>query len=190
MRIGILGWGSLVYDWRCLSLEEPVEWGLSGLRLPIEFSRVSRDGRLTAVIDEACGTLVPTRIATSRRTTFSEAINELKCREGNTFSRWIGSLARETVTPATRSGPRIADGIREWLKGSDFDGVIWSDMPPHLTSVDDVVTAFDRLAGEVRLRARDYIAWAPPEVRTRARTTLESRGMLDDAGPVVCQLRP
>jgi hypothetical protein len=49
MNIAILGWGSLVWDQRVLPTES--EWNSEGPRLPIEFSRVSQDGRLTLVID-------------------------------------------------------------------------------------------------------------------------------------------
>jgi hypothetical protein len=68
MKIAILGWGSLVWDPASLKehLEGDGEFIQGGPKLPIEFSRISKDGRLTLVIDEHHGTPVPTRVATSR----------------------------------------------------------------------------------------------------------------------------
>jgi hypothetical protein len=45
MRIAILAWGSLIWNPRYLPLAS--EWVLGGPVLPIEFARVSADGRLT-----------------------------------------------------------------------------------------------------------------------------------------------
>ena len=80
MKIVILGWGSLVWDPRQLPLK--TAWKLHGPKLPIEFSRVSRDARLTLVIDPDNGTEVPTRFALSTRTEMPDAIADLRDREG------------------------------------------------------------------------------------------------------------
>ena len=45
MKIAILGWASLV--WNPQQLPHKGDWKSGGPRLPIEFSRVSKDGRLT-----------------------------------------------------------------------------------------------------------------------------------------------
>ena len=50
MKIAILGWGSLIWNQNGLPVKG--QWKKNGPVLPIEFSRVSRDGRLTLVIDE------------------------------------------------------------------------------------------------------------------------------------------
>jgi len=50
LRVAILAWGSLVWDRKQLALA--TEFLPRGSRLPIAFSRISRDGRLTLVIDE------------------------------------------------------------------------------------------------------------------------------------------
>ncbi len=58
MKIGILAFGSLVWDSGDLNLEKDkdgkVIW-LDGPNMPIEFCRISKNGRLTLAIDEACG---------------------------------------------------------------------------------------------------------------------------------------
>ncbi len=49
-KIGIIGWGSLIWDPRGLPIK--CKWHKNGPELPIEFSRISQDGRLTLVIDK------------------------------------------------------------------------------------------------------------------------------------------
>ena len=50
MKSAVLAWGSLVWDPRDLQLA--AEFAPNGPLLPIEFCRVSDDGRLTLVVDE------------------------------------------------------------------------------------------------------------------------------------------
>lgn len=72
MKIAILGWGSLIWDKRTLRLAG--DWQTGGPVLPIEFSRVSGDGRLTLVIDPLHGVPVTTRFAPSAFTNLNDAI--------------------------------------------------------------------------------------------------------------------
>ena len=61
-KIAVLAWGSLVPEPRDLKAEfEP-----NGPLLPIEFCRVSDDGRLTLVIDETFGAVCTTYSAPER----------------------------------------------------------------------------------------------------------------------------
>ena len=48
--IACLGWGSLIWDPKGLPVDGG--WYTDGPQLPVEFTRVSRDGRLTLVITE------------------------------------------------------------------------------------------------------------------------------------------
>lgn len=66
MRIAILGWGSLIWNPNGLPIRG--DWQRGGPVLPIEFSRISSDERLTLVIDEQNGINVTTRYALSART--------------------------------------------------------------------------------------------------------------------------
>ncbi|HOW68396.1 MAG TPA: hypothetical protein P5055_13320 [Candidatus Paceibacterota bacterium] len=58
MSIAILGWGSLIWNPRDLPITG--DWQGDGPVLPIEFTRISDNGRLTLVIDERHGVDVPT----------------------------------------------------------------------------------------------------------------------------------
>lgn len=88
MNIAILGWGSLIWDKRDLPIVG--DWQAGGPVLPIEFSRVSGDGRLTLVIDEQNGADVTTRYARSERVNLSEAVASLQKRENNPPKERIG----------------------------------------------------------------------------------------------------
>ena len=89
MKIGILAWGSLIWDPGTLRLAG--NWIEGGPVLPIEFSRVSDNGRLTLVIDEKHGVDVPTRNALSALDDLDETITDLQKREGLPCSQsnWI-----------------------------------------------------------------------------------------------------
>ena len=91
-RIAILGWGSLIWEPR--ELETIGGWQMGGPVLPIEFSRVSNDGRLTLVVDEKNGVDVPTRYILSSRTDMAGAIENLRVREKAPSDRGIGVFDR------------------------------------------------------------------------------------------------
>ena len=64
MKIAILGWGSLIWLPKDLKFDTNSGWKENGPVLPIEFARISKDGRLTLVITPN-GTEVPTLYAVS-----------------------------------------------------------------------------------------------------------------------------
>src|SRR5260370_551456 len=82
MKIGILAWGSLLWEKGNLALAN--KWVLGGPKLPIEFSRVSvsRCGALTLVIDTKNGAENPTFFAESSFHNLGKAIRNLARREG------------------------------------------------------------------------------------------------------------
>ncbi len=94
MKIAVLGWGSLLWDPRDLRLATPFE--LPGPSLPIEFCRVSKNRRLTLIIDETFGTLCRTYSATSICNNLSEAVENLRVREGMSSAADVGFV--ETAT--------------------------------------------------------------------------------------------
>ena len=54
MKVCILGWGSLLWDNSCLNIIK--DWKKTDIYIPLEYSRLSLDGRLTLVIDNEYGT--------------------------------------------------------------------------------------------------------------------------------------
>ena len=87
MKIAIIAWGSLVWDPRKLRIKG--EWKNQGPRLQIEFSRVSKDGRLTLVVDDNDGVEVQTYCAQSVQCELGDAIADLSEREA-TLRKRIG----------------------------------------------------------------------------------------------------
>ncbi len=61
MKIAYLGWGSLIWDPGMLPISG--DWKPGGPVLPIEFSRISDNGRLTLVIDDVNGVPIETLYA-------------------------------------------------------------------------------------------------------------------------------
>jgi hypothetical protein len=99
MKIAVLAWGSLVWDRRDLAVAGNFE--PTGPRLPIEFCRVSGDGRLTLVIDEACGASCVTYVAVSTFGELLAAIENLRTREGMPNASAVGFV---DLASAKRSG--------------------------------------------------------------------------------------
>lgn len=85
MRIAALAWGSLVWDRRNLAIAE--DFRPNGPRISVEFCRVSGDGRLSLVIDEAVGTFCQTYSALSTHDDLDAALENLWIREGSKDER-------------------------------------------------------------------------------------------------------
>jgi hypothetical protein len=173
MRIAVLGWGSLVWDKRDLSIRGNFKTG--GPRLPLEFSRKSSDGRLTLVIDQNHGMPpVPTRYAICRFRNLDDAICDLQHREG-TNSQNIGfkSVSAKGRPPNSK----VADkAIADWLKKNQktIDVVIWTNLGPNdnFAFSGEAEQYLKSLKGVCREKAREYIVRAPKEVKTPLRSQM------------------
>lgn len=187
MRIAIIGWGSLIWGPRQLPFEGNGEWQINGPKLPIEFSRVSKDGRLTLVIvDPKNGDGVPTRYVQSTRTELGDAIADLRDREGTILKR-IGFV---DLTSKTNSKLKYNDQIdifpiiEAWCKDKGYDAAVWTALPAQFKeetnkcfSVDNAVMYLKGLPKTVRKNALDYIEKAPVEVSTPLRKKLKEIGL-------------
>src|SRR5690554_8147720 len=80
MKIAILGWGSLIWQPKELNYNKEFGWKNDGPYLPIEFARISNNGRLTLVITPN-GTEVQTLYTLSNYKTIEEAILDLAVRK-------------------------------------------------------------------------------------------------------------
>lgn len=179
MRIAILGWGSLIWDNRNLRITG--DWQTGGPELPIEFSRVSHDGRLTLVIDPAHGHPVPTRYATSACTNLNGAIANLRERENTTAEKigYVNLIASTERDNSRLHHPAACDTIKVWAQANDWQAVIWTALisnfdsegrPPF--SVPAAVAYFNGLTGAVQARALEYLKHAPAEVDTPLRRAI------------------
>jgi energy-coupling factor transporter ATP-binding protein EcfA2 len=177
MKIAILAWGSLVWDPRKLPVVGDAQ--KDGPILPIEFSRISRDKRLTLVIDEKHGAKVPSRYYTSATTDLDQAIVDLQEREAMPSKDRVGFVSLVTADvskSAQASHPDTVEYIRKWAKKNSFDAVIWTALESNFEqktgepfSSDAAVRYLATLTGEAKTKAEEYINKAPSEVNTPVR---------------------
>jgi hypothetical protein len=181
LRIAILGWGSLIWDPRELPREGT--WQTDGPVLPIEFSRVSLDCRLTLVLDDDNGEPVPTRYVPSPRADINDAIRDLKEREATRTKR-IGyvDLVRQVDSHTLPKQVAIHGRVAEWARARGFSAVVWTALPANFQNETgrpfSVRNAYDYLAAlprSARDRALKYIDNAPEEVSTPLRREIKAR---------------
>jgi hypothetical protein len=186
-RIAVVGWGSLIWDPRELPLRSP--WQPDGPALPVEFTRVAADGRLTlglrnGVVD------VQTLWAVMSDRELETTRSQLAQRERTVPDR-IGCLDRhgggcpDSLDTIGSVGPSLSDDdlvrrLASWLTDRQLDAVIWTALPPNFEertgralSVSAAVSYLEQVSGETRWRAEQYVRRAPPQVRTDIRDGLE-----------------
>lgn len=185
MRIAILAWGSLVWDGRDLALAGPFK--PSGPTLPLEFSRVSLDRRLTLVIDEDRGASCTSYVATSPYLDLDEAIGNLRRRENMPNAEGIGfvdTLERTRSDAAWERHPRAVLAIENWALRHGYRWVIWTALESNFHEPEkagepfSVEAALDYLAAlpPDRLeKALEYFRKAPPEISSPLREAVDRR---------------
>ena len=177
MKIGVLGWGSLVRSPGRLRVDG--SWRDDGPCLPIEFARVSRDGRLTLVLyvgTERARTLW----ALSAFDDLDVAIENLREREETDSSR-IGYVTASPGNARCEVVPTLATTIREWADQKGIDTVIWTDLPSNFKektgkhfSEENAIAYLSCLEGAILVAARKYIMTAPRQITTRLRSRIEA----------------
>jgi len=183
----VLAWGSLVWDPR--ELQTASEFVADGPLLPIEFCRISADGRLTLAIDETFGAVCKTYSAPSALESLDAAIENLRLRE-KTNARAIGFVepasGRQSDVAAERH-PEVVATIAAWAAGSGYDAAIWTALHSNFHewdkggepfSVTAAIRYLETLEGEDAAKfaqALDYIRLAPPEVETPVRDEVAKR---------------
>ena len=188
MKIAILAWGSLVWDPR--ELQTAAKFAADGPLLPIEFCRISADGRLTLAIDEDFGAICKTYSASSALDSLDAAIENLQAREGMAHARAVGFV--ETASGrqsdfAVQSHPQVVATIGAWVESAGYDAAIWSALKSNFGdwgkggepfSVSAALRYLETLEGEEPAKfaqAHAYIRNAPPEVETPVREEVAKR---------------
>jgi hypothetical protein len=170
MNIAVIGWGSLIWDKKTLNIQGG--WDTKGPILPIEFSRISRDSRVTLIIDEAARP-VTTLWSMSKHKTLTDAKENLRKRE-DTTPRSIHSI-RLTDTPTTI----IQQEIQKWLPQHGLDAAMWTGLSfsnrteSRRPSLPDIIRHLHSLTGTTLLDAKEYIQKAPTQIATEYRSGIE-----------------
>ncbi|MCG8504247.1 MAG: hypothetical protein MI755_06550 [Sphingomonadales bacterium] len=168
--IGCLGWGSLIWDPRCLPIRRG--WYDDGPMIQVEFARQSKDGRITLVIDTSAQS-IRSFWALLDRTDIEEAIEALRRREV-CAKHHIGSWQ------SGREPPAGIIGVKNWLTARGLDAIIWTALPPGIggneftPSEKEVLSYLSRLTGSKRDKAEEYIRKAPKQTDTAYRRRIEA----------------
>ena len=181
MKIAILGWGSLIWQPKELEFDKEFYWQKDGPTLPIEFARISNDGRLTLVITEE-GTSVQTLYIQSIHKELEAAVLNLAIREGSR-SKSIGSYNRIENKFSPESF-EFKQNIIDWIANTNFDGVIWTNLSEkwekknedgETTIIDSTkrIEYLKSLKGNQRELAIEYIHKTPEQIKTKYRAKIE-----------------
>ncbi|MCZ2101572.1 MAG: hypothetical protein LC107_08560 [Chitinophagales bacterium] len=183
MKIAILGWGSLIWDPRNLKFDKDIGWNEKGPLLPIEFSRISKDGRLTLVIDPNAEE-IQTLYAISSYESLDESILDLAVREG-TGRKSIGCYDK-TKDDFSPTSFEFRENIKSWIDTTECDAVIWTNLSEKWETKndngDDVtikpnerISYLRSLVGHKSVLAEEYIRKAPRQINTPIRREIEGK---------------
>lgn len=173
MRIGLLGWGSLIWDSKELNLPE-TSWHQDGPELPIEFARKSTKGRLTLVIYPGAR-LVPVLWAEMHQTQLDAAIEALRNRECTSIDN-IGYIAGDTKHSKFTN---ILDTLRMWLTNHPYDALLWTDLNSNFDEYDEATVSNYLRTEADKAECRKYIDKAPKQIDTDMRRTIVNSGVLN-----------
>jgi hypothetical protein len=181
VKCAVLAWGSLVWDPR--ELKTAAKFAPNGPLLPIEFCRVSKDGRLTLAIDETFGDVCTTYSAPSAFADRDAAIENLRKREGTIASEigFVEPASGRQSDVAMERHPQAVATIAAWAEASGYDAAIWTALesnfddwdsagePFSVTAAIRYLEALKKKDAEAFARALEYIRKAPAEVETPVR---------------------
>lgn len=179
MKIAILGWGSLIWQPKELKYDKEIYWNPDGPTLPIEFSRISGDGRLTLVIDKDAKP-IQTLYAISLYEKLDEAILDLAVREKCSKDK-VGSYDKNSGNFSPENF-KFQKEIKEWISNIGFDAVIWTNLSKSFKdkiglehNSDNVIKYLETLPEATKVIAEEYIRKAPKQINTTIRQSIEEK---------------
>jgi len=160
-KIVYLGWGSLLWNYKDLKIDD---WQQIDLQMPLEFSRMSQDGRLTLVIDEKNGALNKIWSTQAQYKNIDLAINALKKRE-KTLKSAISYINLPKKSYRIRNiSPHLTQEIVMWALKEKIDVIIWTDLASNWQqirgndySVDDAIQYFKSAPVLTQMKMFDYV---------------------------------
>ena len=176
MRIAFLGWGSLIWCPRDFQIRE--EWHRDGPCLPVEFARISGDGRLTLVLYPDADR-VQVLWAYAEVNSLDKAVENLRQRE-ETKQCLIGFDSIKENKSCCQIVPEILNEIRGWATKKKLDAAVWTDLPSNFKEErrkefngNNVIEYLENLPSEKKQKAREYIEKAPSQIMTRMRRIIK-----------------
>ena len=176
MKIAYIGWGSLI--WNPGSLRIMDSWQDGGPIFPVEFARVSKDGRLTLVLYRGASP-VQTFWSLSAEENLDAAIKDLMLREG-TIEKRIGYLSLSSGKSRCKVLGELVEVMESWLKHKELDAAVWTDLPSNFEektgmvySTKNAIRYLKGLDGNKRDSAKEYIVNAPDSIKTPVRLAAE-----------------
>lgn len=172
MKIAILGWGSLIWQPKNLNFDQVAGWSNNGPILPIEFARISINGRLTLVITPS-GTEVQTLYSVSSFDNIRDAVANLHEREGSSN---IG-VYDKNVDEFKPDNFQFKQKIKDWIVTTDFDAVIWTNLPENWAGkmATDRIQYLMCLDKSTKALAKEYIINTPQQIETEFRKDLREK---------------
>lgn len=183
MKIAILGWGSLIWNPENLEIDKTKGengWCDDGPELPIEFARISNNGRLTLVIvDKTEAESIQTLYAISMYTELDHAVLNLAVREGCGKDK-IGSYDRSD-NKFVPDKFKCKEEIKNWMfENEDINAVIWTNLTRKFKNKigldwneENVVNYLNYLPLEIKALAEEYIRKTPAPINTKMRQVIE-----------------
>ena len=176
MKIAYIGWGSLIWNQGSLKLRGT--WQKDGPFLPVEFARVSQDGRLTLVLCRNAPS-VQTLWSYAAEENLNVAIKELSLREG-TNTKKIGYLSLRNGKSRCRVIEELVFVMDKWLRVKGLDAAVWTDLPANFAertgmafTTENVIAYLQSLEGKSLDAARTYIVNAPESINTPLKRAIE-----------------
>lgn len=176
MKIGCLGWGSLVWEPRSLPVQRC--WFYDGPFLPIEFARQSRGGRITLVLTPGTA-LIRSLWTLMRVTDLDMAKASLAEREEISekyISKYVGYWSQAKKYDSASTG-----FIEKWASHIGIDAVVWTALPPkfanesgRVPTIVDVVSFLRTLPQVKQRNAEEYIRKTPRQIDTEYRRQIEA----------------
>jgi hypothetical protein len=169
--IAYLGWGSLFWSPRAFRTHYD-DWRIDGPHLPVEFCRVSNNGRLTLVVTDNVEPM-PVLWAVATTKDVRAACEHLASREGCPLKRIA------TARPADASLPY---DLKAWMQARGISATIWTGLGPRfanesgrIPTANEAVAYLQSLRGEPERAAKEYVQKAPVQIRTRYRAIFEEK---------------
>lgn len=185
MEIAILGWGSLIWNPGNLGIEKEKGkniWHNTGPMLPIEFARISKDGRLTLVIVPG-EKLVQTLYTISTFKEIDLVKLDLAVREGCGKDK-IGSYfkKKDEFIP---NNFKCKEEIKNWVMQNErIDAVIWTNLSEKYWYLNDnkekievdksdIISYLRNLPSDKQAISEQYVRKTPSSIDTIQRKIIE-----------------